>query len=328
MNPRVFSIRVNNDLSPRRFAEVAKVAETAGFDQVWLSNDLLIHSALAALPIAVMATRRIRLGIGVLNPYTIHPAEMAMYFASLGEVAAGRLMLGVGAGADDFLRWVGVERARPLREVEAALGQLRYLLGGSAPSPRGWDPAAPALPGSGPIPLYLGAMSPRMLRLAGRVADGALPLLFPPERYHEARALVLSGAKAAGRNEVDLDIAACVWCSVSDDPDDAEAALAEKIAYYGPSFSAEVLGGVGLTADDLRPARDAVIAGRPRDVKRLVPSAAMSLGIAGRPATIVDRCIGLIEAGASHISFGPPLGPDLRIAIEMIGDRVIPELRR
>ena len=328
MTAPVFSIRVNNDLSPRRFADLAEVAETAGFDQVWMSNDLLLHSALAALPLAATATRRIGLGIGVLNPYTIHPAEMAMYFASLGEVAAGRLMIGLGAGAADFLDWVGVDRARPLQTVEAAVGQLRHLLEPSAPMPGGWDAAAPALPEPGRVPIYLGAMSPKMLRLAGRVADGALPLLFPPERYAEARALVVAGARAAGRADGDLDIAACVWCSVSHDQDEAEAALAAKIAYYGPSFSAEVLRGLGLDADDLRPARESVISGRREDVRRLIPSAAMKLGMAGRPEAIVDRCRALIESGASHVSFGPPLGPDPRTAIDLIGERVIPELRR
>jgi len=321
-----FSIRVNNDLTPRQFAEVAVVAESSGFDQVWVSHDLLLHSAFASLPVALLSTRRVKLGIGILNPYTVHPAEMAMYFGSLDAIAPGRVLIGLGAGAGDFLSWVGVRRTRPLAAVEGALTQIRYLLDKEGPVPAGWDPSAPSLPSSGRIPVYLGAMSPKMLTLAGRAADGALPLLFPPERYAEARDLVASGAREAGRETGAVDIAACIWCSVSDDEEAARTALAEKIAYYGASFSDTVLGGLGLVADDLRPAREAVMSGRDRDVGRLIPEAAMALGIAGLPSTIVDRCRALMDAGASHISFGPPLGPDPSAAIELLGAEVIPRL--
>lgn len=72
MSAPIFSIRVNNDLSPRQFARVAALAEASGFDQVWVSHDLLLHSALASLPVARLSTERIKLGIGIINPYTLH----------------------------------------------------------------------------------------------------------------------------------------------------------------------------------------------------------------------------------------------------------------
>ena len=94
-----------------------------------------------------------------------------------------------------------------------------------------------------PVPVYIGAMGPKMLEMAGRHADGVLPLLYPPERYATVRRQVLAGAEHGrpehGRRDVDLP--ACFWVSLSDDPVQARTALAEKLAYYGPSISAPVL---------------------------------------------------------------------------------------
>lgn len=102
-----------------------------------------------------------------------------MYFGSLGEMTPGRLLAGIASDAEDFLSWVGVSRQRPLANVERALGEIRYLLERGSEAPSGWDPSSPGLPSPRRTPLYIGAMSPRMLALAGRIADGVLPLLFP-----------------------------------------------------------------------------------------------------------------------------------------------------
>ncbi len=321
MKPTLCSIRVNNDVTASGFAEIAGAAEDSGFDQIWVSNDLMRHSALALVPAALAATSRIQVGIGVLNPYTIHPSEIAMYYRSLADLAEGRLLLGIGAGAADFLSWVGVSRRRPLATTERAIIELRHLFGDSTATPSGWDGGAPGLVGRGGPPIYVGAMSPKMLQLAGRLGDGVLPLLFPPERYEEARDHVLAGSD--GRN---IDIAACVWCSVSEDASSAAAALASRIAYYGPSFSPEVLDGIGLKGSDLMPARRAFIEGRRDEARALVPRSALSLGLHGDAAEIVERCQRLIEMGAGHISFGPPLGPEPRAAIRILGSKVVPAL--
>ncbi len=101
-----------------------------------------------------------------------------------------------------------------------------------------------------PVPVYVGAMGPQMLEMAGRHADGVLPLLYPPERYVSARQHVLAGAANGGR---DIDLPACFWVSLSDDAGTARAALAEKLAYYGPSISAPMLAAVGLRPQDFAP---------------------------------------------------------------------------
>ena len=365
-----FSLRLNNDLPVARFAALAAAAEDAGFDQVWISHDLFWRSAPVLVAAAAAATTRISLGIGIMNPYSEHPAELAMHAATLQELSAGRFLLGLGAGAREFLAWAGIDRPRPLATTRDAVLACRTLLGrGSpaadgvalataadpapnpaadpagdpapdpaadpapdladdpAPDQLGWQPAARLRFDGPPVPIYLAAMGPRMLALAGELADGVLGLSFPPERASAAAALVRGGAEAAGRDPAAIDVPACFWCSVDDDPERAARPLAEKLAYYGPSISAVQLADAGLSPDDFVPAAAALEAGDPATARRLISDRMLRLGIAGDAAAVLERCRGLVTSGATHLSFGPPLGPDPVAAVGLLGRDVLPALR-
>ena len=164
-----------------------------------------------------------------------------------------------------------------------------------------------------PVRIYVGAMGPRMLRMAGRVADGALPLLFPPSHYRVAATQIAEGAASVGRDIAAIDVAACIWCSISTDGERARAVLAEKIEYYGPSFSPDLMARAGLRVSDF--------------AGGAVTPQMLALGVAGGPEDVVGACAQLIASGARHISFGPPLGPDPEEAIRVLASEVIPALR-
>jgi 5,10-methylenetetrahydromethanopterin reductase len=325
------SLRLNNDLPVRDFAELAAAAEEAGFDQVWISHDLFWRSAPVLVAAALAMTRRIRLGIGIMNPYSAHPAEIAMHAATLQELSGGRFLLGIGSGAEGFLAWAGLPRPAPLARTRAAVLACRALLAGSSPADGaagdGWQPEAHLRWTGPPVPLYLGAMGPRMLALAGEVADGVLGLSFPPERAGASAAIVRAAAAEAHRDPAAIDVPACFWCSIDDDPERAAAPLAEKLAYYGPSLSAIQLADAGLRPADFAPAARALEHGDVAAARGLITSAMLRLGVCGDAATIIGRCRGLAEGGATHLSFGPPLGPDPVEAVARLGRDVIPALR-
>lgn len=319
-----FSVRVNNDLSFDALIAVATSAEQAGFDQVWVSNDMFLRSAPALVGALAARTSRIGLGIAVMNPYSVHVSELAMIAATLQEISRGRFLLGLGAGSEQFLGWAGIARPAPLATTRQALVTLRALLGHDdidATALPAWFGAQAVLrvPVTNPVPVYVGAMGPQMLAMAGRHADGALPLLYPPERYPITRAHVLAGTAHASRP---FDLPACFWVSVSDDPAAARTALAEKLAYYGPSISAPMLASAGLQPQDFaaaaRLAHDGLAAAQ------LIDDRMLALGVAGDAADVVSRCMGLRQLGARHLSFGPPLGPDPVRAVRMLGAEVLP----
>jgi 5,10-methylenetetrahydromethanopterin reductase len=329
-----FSLRVNNDLPAGRLVELAQAAERAGFDQLWVSNDLFLRSAPVLVGLLAARTSTLRLGIAVMNPYSVHLSELAMMAATAQEVSRGRFLLGIGAGSAQFLGWAGITQDAPLRRTQECVAGLRQLLGHRDVDPGllpGWlDTTGPAgsrlkVPVAEPVPVYVGAMGPQMLAMAGRCSDGALPLLYPPEHYPVAREQVLRGRAEAGRETIPFDLPACFWVSVATDRAAGRAALAQKLAYYGPSISPDLLARVGLTPADFAPAAELAQQGRPAGP--LVDDRMLSLGISGTVADVLARCAELVVQGAAHLSFGPPLGPDPVQAVAVLGAQVIPALR-
>ncbi|KQM83054.1 LLM class flavin-dependent oxidoreductase [Agromyces sp. Leaf222] len=333
MTRPAFSLRVNNDLSPGQLIDMAVAAEHAGIDQLWVSNDLMMRSAPVLLGAIAMRTSTIKLGIGIMNPYSVHPSELAMTAATLQEVTGGRFLLGLGAGAGDFLSWIGIDQKLPLTKTREALRAIRALLAGAKPSQTegagtAWTDDAYLRLEPTSVPIYIGAMSPKMLAFAGAEADGVLALLFPPEHYTTASGLVAEGAEAAGRALSDLDMPACVWLALDEDQGQADRALALKLAYYGGAFSPYLLSRAGLAPEDFAESEAALRAGDEAAAVAAITPAMLRLGISGNPQSVVDRCDEVMALGASHLSFGPPLGPDPVAAIELLGREVLPQLRQ
>lgn len=318
------SLRLNNDLTVNEFVELCQSAERRGFDQVWVSNDLYLRSAAVMLTAAAVATERIGLGVGIMNPYSMDPAEIGMMAATLQEVSGGRFLLGLGAGAEEFLGWAGLRRDRPLSTTRRAALHIRGLLADVRSAEVDPSPDAYLRFAAQPVPIYLGAMSPKMLALTGEIADGALPLLYPPEHYRTAADQITAGAEAAGRNARDIDIAACFWVSVDSDPERARAPMAEKIAYYGASFAPYLLERAGLRVADFAPIQAALRTDGIAAASSLVTPEMLRLGIVGTPAQVIERCQALLDAGARHLSFGPPLGSDVLAAVDTLGSAVLP----
>lgn len=325
-----WSLRLNNDLPLAELRDIAVVAEDLGCEQLWVSNDLYLRSAPVLMGALAVATRQIKLGIAIMNPYSVHLAELAMIAATLAEVSGGRFLLGVGAGSEEFLGWAGIDRTRPLRTTGETVAGLRKLLGhtdvddADLPSWFGEHSVLRFPQPAGAVPVYVGGMAPKMLAMAGRLADGALPLLYPPEHFVTARAQVHSGLAAAGRDPADFDLPACIWVSLSADRSAGRSALAEKLAYYGPSISPYLLAEVGLRPADFRPAAALAQRGRRAEAATMIDDRMLRLGIAGDEADVVARCRSLRALGATHLSFGPPLGPDPLTAVRMLGERVMP----
>lgn len=325
------SIRVNNDLSYRELLELASSAESAGIDQLWVSHDLLLRSSPVLLGALAAHTERIQLGIGIMNPYTVHTTEIAMVAATAQEVSGGRFALGVGAGAVDFLNWAGIERRHPMTTVRQSVTALRALLGHSdvaeSDLPDWWGEASfLRFPVETPVPVYVGATGPQMRQLAGRVADGALPLVSRPEIFGKIRDDIHAGLRESGRDDSEFDLPACIWVSVGE-RGEARRALAEKLAYYGQSFSTDQLAPAGLIPSDFEEAGRHARAGDLGKAVELIDDRMMSLALAGSPDEVIEGCLHLRELGARHISFGPPLGRDPLAALDVLGHSVLPAVR-
>ena len=331
-----FSVSLNSGHGPTADAvRYAVLAERNGLECVWYCQDLFQRDVWVFLTAAASRTERIDLGTGIVSPYTESPAELAMHAATLDEFSRGRVRLGLSVGAVEFLRWVGIEARRPLSAMRESFEVLRRLFRGERVEYDGrvfggWtrDAYMRFKPFRGEIPLYLGAQSPRMLELIGEVADGGLPLLFPPEYIMDVLKYVERGASRVGRRREDIDVVGCLWFSVSEDPEAAKDALRDLVTFYGPHLAEEMIGKIGLSSEDFDPIREAL---GERDYARardLMTDEMAELALYGTPDDCVDRIEGLIDQGLNHVRFGPPLGPDPAEAIRLIGDEIIPHFRK
>ncbi len=327
-----FSLRLNNDLPLADLVALAQAAEAVGFDQFWLSNDLFLRSAFAILPVLAQATQRIEIGSGILNPYTVHPAELAMFAATMDEVSGNRFNLGLAAGAAEFLKWVGIDQAAPLAVLRETVHAIRRLQAGDRGMREGrmlrWgNEAYLRVAAPRQTPIYIGALGPRMLALAGEIADGVLPLLFPPEHYFVVRPLIAQGEARRASHLPPLDLAACIWVSLDADRTAARQVLAAKIAYYGHALSPLIWDRLGLARADFAPIEQAMMVDRDEaKAAALVDDRMLRIGVVGDPEAVIERLEPLVVAGVRHLSFGPPLGPDPHAAVRLLG-RVIAAFR-
>jgi 5,10-methylenetetrahydromethanopterin reductase len=168
-------------------------------------------------------------------------------------------------------------------------------------------------------------MSEGMLRLAGELCDGVLPLLFPPENFAHVHGLV---AQARPANAREFDFAACIWVSIDTDRAAARRVLAAKIAYYGHAMSPLIYERLGVPQQCFRPIEHAVMVERDEaKAISLVTDDMLRIGVVGDADDLVARLTPIKAAGAAHISFGPPLGPNPAKSIEYLGRYVLPQLR-
>jgi 5,10-methylenetetrahydromethanopterin reductase len=204
----------------------ARYAEERGFEAVWQAESRLVREATVPMAAYAAVTERIKVGSGVVNPWTRNVGLLAATFVTLDDLAPGRVILGIGAWWDPLASKVGVARRRPLRAMRETVEALRRLLALERVTYHGefvhlTDVEVDVVHGRREprdVPIYVGATGMRMMELAGEVADGVLlNYLVSPAYNREALAALAEGAARAGRTVEDLDRPQLVVCSL--DPD-------------------------------------------------------------------------------------------------------------
>jgi len=225
------------DLSLADMRRLATVAEGAGYESAWLPENMG-RDAVAELIALVSATKRITVGTGIVPVFGRQPTQTAAAVATAAAIAPGRVILGVGIGHRDALvGGHGIEFSRPLAHTREFIEIARRLLRGESVKYSGdiyrvGGFRVDCTP-STPVPVYVAALRPAMLRMAGAVADGVLLNWATPSRIREATEHVRAGAREAGRSPGDIRIASYLRTCVSDDTERVERASREQIALYG-----------------------------------------------------------------------------------------------
>lgn len=300
---------------PLEMARLAHLAEDLGYRNLWFGDSQGIwREVYVTMAAAAVDTSRIVLGTGVTNGVTRHRAVLASAWATLHELTGGRVAAGLGVG-DSALRTAGLSPMK-VAELEHLLGDLRGLWraeevvepGGGAACRLGY------LAGPLPIPVYVAASGPRLLELAGRLADGVILLVgTDPQAVRRALATVAEGAARAGRRLADIDVVLWAPVAVADDPEEARDRVRAHVART-------VLRPVGAElSDDEQHAVDRIRATYDYEAHmvpgsahaRLVPATLVDrFALAGDAAGCRSRLDALSDAGVDQVAMVPFAGDD------------------
>ena len=198
-----------------KMIQLAKLSEDLGFSHIWVGDSHLIwREAYVNMAAAALNTSKVKLGTGVTNPLTRHPSVIASAYATLEELAPDRFIVGIGLG-DSSVETMGMKPAR-LGFFEQTIKDMRELLAGKEVA---LDTGKIHLKHSikTKVPIYIAASGPKMLELAGRIADGVIILVGIADDYiRQAVEKIRAGAQSAGRDFKEIDLVLWVPCAVSD----------------------------------------------------------------------------------------------------------------
>ncbi len=233
--PVAITMPVEDGLSIGWLTDLVVHAEKSGIDTA-LVGEVAGPEVFATLGAMAARTERIKLGSGIVAAYTRSPALTAMGFATLASLAPGRVVAGIGASSPIVVgRWHGGDFEQPLATVREFTGLLRAALAGEK-----LDHDGPRFRSKGfrldlppaDVPIWLGAINPRMLAVAGEIADAVFMTWCPPAEVSPKREIVEAAAANSGRNPDDVATVLSFWAYAGPDPEQALERMRRQVLAY------------------------------------------------------------------------------------------------
>ena len=291
--------------------ERAVWAEKQGYDSVWLPDGGGKMHALTLTAALATRTSSIRLGLGIVPVFTHTPAVLASSATTLAHLAPGRIVLGLGASSHAMIEsWHGMAFEKPLTRVRETAQVLRRMLAGERVEfsgdtlhTKGFQLKPVPKP---PVPIYLAALRPRMLELAGEIADGVILHLAPLDGIQRMIEHVAIGARRAGRDPADIEIVSRFNVTVTDDVAAGREAFRRfALSYYATPVYNKFLAWCGFEAEAVEIAEGFKSGDRGKTQAALGDGILDKLGIFGDADTCRGRVREFIAAGVQTPAINP-----------------------
>ena len=307
-------LRLHGGMEPGRCVELARAVEANGLASVWIAENPFERGVLPVAAACAVATQRIRVGIGVWNPYMRHPSLIAMEAGALDELAQGRATLGIGSGIASAIGKLGVDNKKPLAALRDTFAIVRGMLRGEEVTYSGAVFSAKAVklgykPPRPDMPLFMAARGDKALALCGEIADGLMISNMCPAPF-TARAVEIVRAAAAKAGRPAPSVVQYVPCLPRPTGPDArrgvKAALGPMVRQYWATGQAvpsakEGLRYSGIPESDFQAAVDRIAAGAPAETvldDRFVDAFA----IAGTADECIERIASYRRAGVTELA--------------------------
>jgi F420-dependent oxidoreductase-like protein len=311
-------------MGPQDQLQVVQEAERLGYDSVWAAE---AYGSDAATVLAWLAaqTSTLKLGSAIFQMPGRSPAMTAMTAATIDELSAGRMLLGIGSSGPQVAEgWHGQRFARQLQRTREYVAVVRKALAREKLEYHGETLELPLPDGPGKalhlmispvqerIPIYLAAIGPKNTALAGEIADGWIPTFFSPEHVGDLRKLLEEGAARSGRSLDAFDMAPTVNVFVSDDRELARNVMRPVLALY--------IGGMGSRKQNFynnlvhrygfeqaaKEIQDLYLEGKKAEAGEAIPDELIDLVSLCGPADVVrDRIAAFRDSGVGTLMITP-----------------------
>jgi 5,10-methylenetetrahydromethanopterin reductase len=326
--PKRVGLVIGSSVGPEALAGAAAKAEAAGFSELWLAEDFFFTGGIAGANIALAATDKIQVGLGVVSAVVRHPALLAMEIATTARAHPGRFLPGIGLGVPAWVRQMNLLPPSPLSAVRECVTAVRGLLDGEELTKSGrvfdFDSVRLVYPQQERVPLHMGVIGPKMLQLSGEVADGSILSVAAGVKYIEwAREQIDTGRARGGRTD-DHHLTVFAIYAVSEDAESAKQRARATLAFYKVAGGKNALTEVAGISDDLL---EMSARGGAETVEVEMPEWWVEdLTISGSPEEVKVKIGRLFEAGADSVSLFPATGADVDRLIEITSAEVLSEL--
>jgi 5,10-methylenetetrahydromethanopterin reductase len=330
----ILSVRLHGGLTPQQCVAQAQAAEAAGFAGIWFAENPFNRGILPAAAACAVATRSVRIGAGVFNPYNRHPTLIAMETGALDELAQGRVRLGIGSGIAFAVERMGFAYDRPLTTLREAVVIVRALLRGEEVTYAGaafrLDKVKLDYPARADIPIFMAGRGERSLRACGELADGLIVSNMCTAAFAAKAVKTLhAAARAAGRSKLP-QVVQYVACFPGADRSEARRLAAQAVAEMLPAYwrlgqrlpaaKAALLEGSGISAADFAAAVARLNAGEKAETaldERFVAAFALS----GNAQDCRSQAAAYAAAGVTELALtfsGPDAAADMRFLAEAL----------
>ncbi|MCA9908262.1 MAG: LLM class flavin-dependent oxidoreductase [Anaerolineae bacterium] len=317
--------------------EVVRRGEALGFDMAWIPDQTFYRDPFLVMATWGAATSHIEFMIGVTNPFTRHPAQVARSMATVDEITGGRANLGIGAGnRRELLLPMGYEQDHSATRCRDMAKIVRELLQGQEVHYRSDFFVADGIqlewtPPRADLPIYIAGRGAKTLEGAGEVADGAVVgALVSPEGLDYAFNAIQKGTAKAGRSPEAVKVVCWVTCQITDDWPQLEERVKRSVAHIIGGAPRDLLLAIGL--------EDAYIDALKTSYSQGGQAAAAShvtereidmLTIVGDAAKVRDKIQQLAERGVDQVGvlLTEPDADACIAVIERIAQDVIPHFR-
>jgi alkanesulfonate monooxygenase SsuD/methylene tetrahydromethanopterin reductase-like flavin-dependent oxidoreductase (luciferase family) len=314
-------------MAPEDIVPMARLAERLGYGELWFSEDCFFTGAMSSVTAALGATDELPVGIGIVSAVTRHPALLAMELAAMSRLYPGRVRPGLGLGVPLWLDQMGLMPRSPLTALRECVTNLRRLLDGEEVTVTGdvfaFDRVELTYKPGERLPIYMGLVNEKGLRLSGEIADGTvLSVLAGVDYIRWARGQISAGMQVGGRSG-HHQVTTYALYSCLEDGAAAREALRDVTAFYLEAMPDNALGQVyGIV-----PQVAAMLSGGAAQIAREMPGAWLDdLVIAGDPDECAAKLRAFMDAGSDTIGLWPfPLDRSAEV-LELTAREVLPRL--